>query len=148
MPQYEKVGYDIQSKIGSVAACLQGKKDAVGSIKGIGPNSCCSFISYLKNNGEAGRVLGNSRNKVLYKNSKVNAFATACAHGELTALWQIIEEEDCIPTILEMYIEMSPCDKCGLALANLLPQDLKVYYSFQHPNERGVWTQAANLLCG
>ena len=77
---------------------------------------------------------------------KVNGvdIKTACAHGELTALWNVLAEDNTtIPTILEIYIEMSPCVKCTSALNNLLQPNQEVLYSFLHPCQVEQWKAAA-----
>lgn len=53
-------------------------------------------------------VFGNSRIRIPYKLDGLEV-VNACAHGELTALWNVMEDEDNIPTIISIYIEMSPC---------------------------------------
>lgn len=151
MPILTKVTYDANSSNGSVQACLRKKMEVVkpridGGITGIGPTSCCSFITYVKSNGEPDNVFGNSRIRIPFKVSGVD-IAAACAHGELTALWNVLADEDSIPTILSIYIEMSPCEKCALALNNLLQPGQEIFYSFDHPGEVGAWQTAARHLC-
>ncbi|AEQ96652.1 hypothetical protein XOC_2534 [Xanthomonas oryzae pv. oryzicola BLS256] len=91
-------------------------------------------------------MFGNSRIRIPFKVNGVDV-ATACAHAELTALWNAIADEPGIPTILEMYIEMSPCEKCQAALNNLLQPGQEIYYSFDHPDEVEAWKDAAKHLC-
>nr|WP_306170239.1 hypothetical protein [Xanthomonas oryzae] len=151
MPNLTKVPYDINSANGVVRACLRKKREVAqsqddGGINGIGAGSCCSFVTYIKHGGEVDNVFGNSRIRIPFKVNGVDV-ANACAHGELTALWNAIADEPGIPTIVEMYIEMSPCSKCQNALNNLLQPGQEIYYSFDHPDEVEAWKVAAKHLC-
>ncbi|AVQ07159.1 TPA: hypothetical protein HH295_02200 [Xanthomonas vasicola pv. zeae] len=152
MPNLTKVRYDINSPNGAVSACLRKKREVVrsrddGGINGIGPYSCCSFVTYIRNGSETtDNVFGNSRIRIPFKVNGVDV-ANACAHGELTALWNAIADEPGIPTIVEMYIEMSPCEKCQAALNNLLKPGQEIFYSFDHPGEVEAWKDAAKHLC-
>jgi len=151
MPVLIKVPYDINSANGVVQACLRKKREVVqskddGGITGIGAGSCCSFVSYMTNGGDVDNVFGNSRIRIPFKVNGIE-IANACAHGELTALWNAIADEPSIPTILAMYIEMSPCTKCQSALDNLLQPGQEIYYSFDHPGEVKAWQTAAKHLC-
>ena len=147
----EKVDYSTDSKHGCVQACLRYKMEVVkkpadGGIEGIGPHSCCSYIVYTKN-GEFDRIFGNSRIRVPYKWNGADV-VTACVHGELTALWSLYADNpDGDVSITEMYIEMSPCEKCGAALKNILADTVTVYYSFDHPGQVDAWKAAATKLC-
>lgn len=143
-----RTAYDPNSPEGAVRACLQGKIAAVGTIAGIGPHSCCSFISYVRpSDGVVDNVLGNSRLRVPYAAKATGAVANACVHGELAALWNAIEDCNGVPQILEMYVEMSPCVNCEVALRNLLPPGTVVLYSFAHPADVAAWQAAATNLC-
>jgi hypothetical protein len=152
MPVLVKVPYDVNSANGTVRACLQKKREVAqpsnnGGINGIGAASCCSFVVYVKGNGEVDNVFGNSRIRIPFKVNGVEV-ANACAHGELTALWNAMADEPSIPTIISMYIEMSPCVKCQSALDNLLQPGQEILYSFDHPGEVAAWQLAARQLCG
>jgi|GEM_PF-727996 len=148
MPVLRKVPYDINSANGAVRACLRKKREVSqsrddGGINGIGPYSCCCFVTYLKHGSRnTDNVFGNSRIRIPFKVNGVDV-ANACAHGELTALWNAIADEPGIPTIVEMYIEMSPCEKCQAALNNLLQPGQEIFYSFDHPGEVEAWKDAA-----
>ncbi|AKK67151.1 hypothetical protein ISN35_11965 [Xanthomonas translucens pv. undulosa] len=149
--QLTKVPYDLNSANGAVQACLRKKREVAqsadaGGVNGIGAASCCSFVSYLNSNGKVDNVFGNSRIRIPFRVNGVEV-ANACAHGELTALWNAMADEPGIPTIISMYIEMSPCDKCRSALNNLLPPGQEIFYSFDHPSEVAAWTAAARHLC-
>lgn len=151
MANLKRVAYDINGPVGEVRACLAKKREVSGDldhggINGIGSQSCCSYVVYVKRNDEIDNVFGNSRIRVPFKVNGVD-IGTACVHGELSALWNIIEEEDRIPPILSIYIEMSPCAKCASALENLLPPGQEILYSFEHPDEVADWSVAARALC-
>lgn len=151
MAKLTKVAYDINSKEGAVQACLRKKKEVSGNvdqggINGIGSQSCCSFVSYINKDGRPDNIFGNSRIRVPFKVNGLDV-GTACVHGELTTLWNILQDEERIPTILSMYIEMSPCEKCSKALENILPPDQEILYSFDHPGEVKAWSDAAKKLC-
>lgn len=150
----QKVSYSVDSKYGTVQQCLKMKKKVVAETDGIGSQSCCCFISFLTPSGQSDTIFGNSRIKVPYQvaevgkgASKYDEVKTACVHGELTALWNLLEGGDALPTILEMYIEMSPCAKCKPALDNILQDGQQVLYSFDHPGQVSEWQAAANHLC-
>lgn len=152
MPKLIHVDYDINSKEGSVQACLRKKKEVSGDIdhggiKGIGSQSCCSFVTYVNKQGMSDNVFGNSRIRVPFKLIGGIDVGTACVHGELNALWNVIEDEDGLPPILSIYIEMSPCEKCAKAMDNLLQPGQEIFYSFKHPGEVGEWSKAARKLC-
>ena len=152
MAKLIKIAYDINSKEGAVQACLRKKKEISGDvdqggIKGIGSQSCCSFISYVNRDGRVDTIFGNSRIRVPFKVINGVDVGTACVHGELNALWNVIEDEDRVPTILSMYIEMSPCVKCAKALENILSPNQEILYSFDHPVEVKAWSAAAKKLC-
>jgi deoxycytidylate deaminase len=139
--------YDINSPDGAVQACLMAKRNAVHQNKGIGPLSCCSFVSYLDRNGHPQRVTGISRGGIPFI-GKTGPQRKACAHGELTALWDVIDTYDGVPQrFLEMYIEMSPCPNCTSALNNILPHDQVVFYSYEYPSEKDAWETEAKKLC-
>ena len=149
----KQVAYDLDSPHGSVQACLRKKREVSqppknGGILGIAASSCCSFVSYIGRDSTLRTVIGNSRIRIPFQ-FKDTEVRTACVHGELTALWNVIEDEDNIPKIIEMYIEMSPCERCTIALNNLLPPDQTVLFSFRHPDEVNEWRNAArSLVCG
>lgn len=146
------VAYRLDSPRGSVQACLQKKQEvaaprAEGGINGIGAVSCCSYVSYVRSNGTHDNVFGNSRIRVPFRVEGVEV-RLACVHGELTALWNVLEDEGGLTfTILEMYIEMSPCRNCVQALTNLLPENQEVLYSFDWETQRHDWMAAAQALC-
>lgn len=151
MPVMRKVPYDINSVEGTVQACLRKKREvarsrAEGGVTGIGAESCCSFVEYLDSNGQVDNVFGNSRVRVPFRVNGVD-IANACVHGELNALWNAMADEPGIPTILSLYIEMSPCTRCRSALENLLQPNQEVLYSFDHPGEVQAWKAAARRLC-
>lgn len=152
MANLKKIDYDINSPEGAVQACLR-KKKAVsgdrdqGGVNGIGSQSCCSFVTYINRAGEVDNIFGNSRIRVLFKVINGVDVGTACVHGELNALWNIIEDEDRVPPILSIYIEMSPCAKCEKALDNLLSPGQEILYSFKHPDDVAAWSKAARTLC-
>lgn len=151
MVELVQVAYDIRSPFGSVQACLTEKRRAAEVIEGIGPASCCSFVSYLDGNGTPGAVFGNSRIRIPFAMANGpdpgQDVRNACCHGELVALWHLFNEQNAIPQILEMYIEMSPCPNCEVALNNILPQQLVIYYSFRYGADTEAWRAAAVALC-
>ena len=139
--------YNINSALGAVQRCLTEKKNAAQGITGVSAHSCCCCVIYLDQNQNSQWVVGISRGKIPYTNKTLQQRA-ACAHGELTAFWDVIEEYNGIPpNILEVYIEMSPCAKCKPALDNILPNGQDVHYSFVHPGQVGLWQAAATNLC-
>ncbi len=152
MANLKRVDYDINSSDGAVQACLRKKKEVSGDrdhggVTGIGSQSCCSFVTYVDRHGRVDNIFGNSRIRVPFKVINGVDVGTACVHGELNALWNIIEDEDRVPTILSIYIEMSPCSKCEKALENLLAPGQEILFSFKHPDEVAAWSKAARSLC-
>ncbi len=146
-----KVPYAINSPHGSVQACLRKKREvtrlrADGGITGIGPASCCCFVEYLRPDGSADNVFGNSRIRVPFFKSSRGEVSTACVHGELSALWHVLGDIADIGDVLSIYIEMSPCPKCRAALDNILG-DKDVLYSFDYETEIPRWEAAARQLC-
>lgn len=146
-----RIDYDPNGPNGSVRACLQKKRQVsrsrhAGGISGIGTTSCCSFVTYVKKNGHIDNVFGNSRIRIPFQVNGAD-IRTSCVHGELSALWNAITDEDGIPTILEIYIEISPCPKCESALNNLLRPDQEILYSFRYSDQREEWERAAHRLC-
>lgn len=149
MPIYVQVDYNpYTSPIGTVQSCLLFKRAVAtpGSpqkINGIASASCFSAVSALIR-GEPQMIFGNSRNKVPF-----SAQGVACVHGECNAIWEAMHLADPeMPTVLEMYIEMHPCDKCEPFLRNALPANQIVYYSFPYtPDGVAAWTAAAHALC-
>jgi deoxycytidylate deaminase len=145
----KKVEYTLDSGIGAVQACLRKKIEITRreQFKGVGPASCCSFISYMDQDGSIKNSMGNSRSRIPYINPKGQQRA-ACAHGEMTAIWDAINTCDDVPqTIFEIYIELSPCPNCLDALNNLLPDGTVVYYSFDYPSQKNEWESQARQLC-
>ncbi len=146
-----KVPYDKNSPHVAVRECLAMKRKTSAGIAGIGPASCCSYVIFNHPDRGVDNVFGNSRIRIPFfdksKQSISEQNSAACAHGELTALWNAIEDCDGIPDIKAIYIEMSPCPNCRQALQNLLPPRTIVLYSFNYGLETAAWTAAAAALC-
>jgi deoxycytidylate deaminase len=141
-----QVPYGLDSKNGAAQVCLKRKREAAQEFNGIGPLSCWSLVMYMDADDTPQTVLGVSRGGILYV-SKTADQRRACAHGELTALWEAIDACNGVPKILEIYVEMSPCDKCREHLDGILPHGTQVNYSFDYKNDKDAWKAAANQLC-
>ncbi|HEX5357641.1 MAG TPA: hypothetical protein VFW93_15625 [Aquabacterium sp.] len=143
--------YDINAQNDLVRTTLLTKKISQ-SHPGIGPHSCWAGIAFYQN-GEIKIQTGFSQMKneleqSPYKNSWVKY------HGELAGLAQAIEvimgnghQSGQLFPIVGVYIEMSPCGKCGPALQNLLPDGTTVLYSFDYATQKAAWEKAATDLC-
>lgn len=151
-----KVPYDVNSPHGGVQACLRKKQEVArtyeqGGVHGISSGSCCAYVEYLDESGNVDNVFGNSRVRMPFFKSTVQHTPeaenrTACYHGELSALWHVLEADLRPENVLSLYIEMSPCGKCKSALDNILG-DKEVLYSFDYHTESAQWVEAANRLC-
>jgi len=146
-----QVPYDINSQNDIVRTTLQTKRLSQMN-PGTGPHSCWAGVAYFFQN-ELKLQTGFSQMKMElefspYQNSWVKY------HGELSCLANALQEimdnghspGQFFP-ILGVYVEMSPCSKCGPALANLLPPFTSVFYSFNYETERAQWQTAATALC-
>jgi deoxycytidylate deaminase len=67
----------------------------------------------------------------------------------MDGVWQFYEEySDHGWSIVGIYIEMSPCERCSSALANLVGDSVEIYYSFDYKTQKADWEAAAKKLCG
>lgn len=145
-----KVPYDLNADNELLRVTLQTKK--MSQIHpGIGPHSCWAGVAYFTGQ-QMGLQTGFSQMKndleySPYKNQWVKY------HGELSGLCQAIEaiarsgNTSGLLPIVGVYIEMSPCGRCGPALQNLLPDGITVLYSFDYATEKAAWEAAATALC-
>ncbi|ERM14099.1 hypothetical protein V462_14755 [Pantoea ananatis 15320] len=148
--QLIKTEYSLNSGYPIVRRTLEDKKKRVEQ-PGFGPESCCAVVEY-RLRGNIRYAFGNSRMQVsmppgIYTHNWVRL------HGEMAALVAAIDRierystDDVIP-ITAAYIELRPCEaNCMQALRNILPEDARVYYSFEHPAQVDEWKVRANELC-
>jgi deoxycytidylate deaminase len=131
---------------------LAAKRRHARTVRGYGPLSCWAGVIY-RARGTKHLMFGCSQDHnhidgtSPYKNQYVKY------HGEIAAIANAIETINegsygggDIP-VGPIYIELSPCDRCGDALKNLLPDQTDVYYSFDYATEMDAWEQAAKGLC-
>jgi hypothetical protein len=135
-----------------VSTVLAAKRQHAREKTGYGPLSCWAGVIY-RARGTDHLMFGCSQDQnhidgtSPYKNQYVKY------HGEIAAIANAIETINRgsfsggdIP-VGPVYIELSPCDRCGDALKNLLPDQTDVYYSFDYKSELADWEKAAKGLC-